>query len=172
MVRYPDSEEEVKSDWKPLEKIIRGQLKELVPEGMEFALRSKKWSPYMVTMALLPTDTWITADPEPFLAGDKRVDKYHSIATEFAKMTETSSKNVERRMKLLLHVMFTEAEARGWTVERKHTDHYSWYPARDFAVISAGNSSFEVKVKEKFRKVERPPTKKQTEDHERSLQYS
>lgn len=142
----------MKSDWKPLEKIVRGQLKELVSEGMEFALHSKKWSPYEVTMALLPTDAWITADPEPFLTGDKRVGKYHSTATEFAKMTETSSKDVERRMKLLLHVLFTEAEARGWTVEMKHTEHYSWYPARDFVVISAENSSFELKVKEKFRK--------------------
>ena len=70
VVRYPDSEEEVKSDWKPLEKIVRGQLKELVPEGMEFALCSEKWSPCEVTMALYPTEVWITADPEPFLVGD------------------------------------------------------------------------------------------------------
>ena len=172
VVRYPDSEEEVKSDWKPLEKFVRGQLKELVPEGMEFAPRSERWSPCEVTMALLPTDSWLSTDPEPFLAGNKHVGKYHSIATVFAKTTETSSKDVERRMKLLLHVLFTEAEARGWTVEKKHTGGYTWQPEKDIMVISAGNSSFEVKVKEKFRKVERPPTKKETEDHERSLQYS
>lgn len=67
VVRRTASKHEAKTDWEPLEKIIRGPLKHLVPEGYEFSLHShgESWyreSPTVVTAALLPLDVWVTPD--------------------------------------------------------------------------------------------------------------
>lgn len=177
VVRRTASKREAKTDWEPVEKIIRGPLKDLVPEGFEFSLHShgESWyreSPAVVTAALLPFDTWVTPDTEVLLSGEKQIRKYHPLAAKLARESTTYSKQAEVRVKRLLHVLFAEAEARGWSVVTETTGRDYGHPVREEIKIRAGHRTYAVSAKERHVNVERAPTKKEVKDYEDSLRWS
>lgn len=169
VVRRTASKREAKSYWEPVEKIIRGPLKDLVPKGYEFSLHShgESWyreSPAVVTAALLPLDVWVTPDTEVLLSGEKQIRRYHPLATKLARESTTYSKPAEVRIKRLLHVLFVEAEARGWSVVTETTGGNYSHSVREEIKIRAGHRTYEVSAKERHVNVERAPTKKEVKD--------
>lgn len=166
-----------KTDWEPVTKWVRGPRKDLVPESKEFVLKwdSDSWhfdSPVTVTAALLDRDEWVSPDPGPMLSGEVEVKKFHPLVNRLVRHGVWYSDETKQRAKLLLHVVFTEAIARGWSVTAHDTEDPKGKKVLEKVTLDTDYRSYEVWAAERSNSVERPPTKKEVKAYEDSLRWS
>lgn len=169
-----ESAEEASKQYRAVDRFLRGKGKDILPAHKEFAFdwHSDDWrpdSPATVTVALIDADIWRTADPEPVLSGAKPVRKYHPEAVALVKSTRFSQSKTATRAKRVLHVLFTEAEARGWRIETRMETGRHRKRQHGAKVVVAEHQNYDVKVKEQTRRVERPPTRYELERYQSSL---
>lgn len=165
-----------KKDWEPISKWVRGSEKNLVPEGKELRLQwqADSWnhdSSVTVIAALLNKNQWVSANFEPLLAGELKVSRYQPLVSRLVQESKMYSSDTKQRAKTLLHVVFTEAKARGWTVTAHETEGHRGYRKLEKVTIDTACRSYTVSVSEHHNNVERPPTKKEIKDYEDSLHW-
>ncbi|WP_408920345.1 hypothetical protein [Corynebacterium marquesiae] len=177
VVRRVENRDAARAEWAPVEKWVKGPRKDLVPNGKEFKLNwsSDSWhfnSPVTVTAALLDTDEWVSPDPGPVLRGEVEVRKFHPAINRLLRTSKWYSAETKQRARLLLHVVITEAQARGWSVTAHDTEDHKGKKVLEKVTLDTDYRSYEVWVSERENNVERPPTKKEVKAYEDSLRWS
>lgn len=156
----------------PAVRLLRAPKKDLLDKKDKLVAKSDFTyrEPKFCGVFFFDGDEWLTADPESVIAGTKAVRKYHPVVNEYAKYVQASNKEVLGRIKRVLHVVLTEAEARGWevTTEFKRAHRIRHKDRLDIAVSGCSWRPLEVVVKEINNVVERPPTQEEVEDHARA----
>ena len=177
VVRRVENRDVARTNWDPVDRWVKGLGKALVPDGKEFMLdwSSDSWhfdSPVTVTAALLDTDEWLSPDPGPVLRGEVEVRKFHPAINRLLRTSKWYSAETKQRAKLLLHVVVTEAQARGWSVTAHDTEDYKGKKVLEKVTLDTDHRSYEVWASERENNVERPPTKKEVKAYEDSLRWS
>lgn len=153
----------------PAVRLLRGPKKDLLDRKDKLVTKSDftYHKPKFCGVFFFDGDEWLTADPEPVIAGTKAVRKYHPTVNEYAKYVQTSNKEVLGRIKRLLHVVLIESGARGWevTTEFKRAYRIGHKDQMGIAVKGCSGRPLEVVVKEINNVVEQPPTQEEVEDH-------
>ena len=102
----------------PALRLLRGPKKELLDRKDKLVAKSDFTyrEPKFCGVFFFDGDEWLTTDPESVIAGKKAVRKYHPLVNEYAEYVQASNKEVLGRIKRVLHVSLSEAEARGCEV--------------------------------------------------------
>lgn len=108
-------------------------------------------SPVTVTAALLDTDEWLSPDPGPVLRGEVEVRKFHPAINRLLRTSKWYSAETKQRAKLLLHVVVTEAQARGWSVTAHDTEDHQGKKVLERVTLDTDYHSYEMWVSERDR---------------------
>ena len=131
-------------------------------------------------VALIPRDEWLTTKPEANASKD-RIGRYHPAVATVMEYSTNISASLKPRARRLLHSLFSEADARGFTHGSFTISAYgSYQTARERGSLgthSTGygfNDGFKdhfVAASEQVDRVERPPTKDELRWHESELRW-
>lgn len=134
----------------------------------------------VLDVALLPEDKWLSEPPENITSRD-RIGRYHPAVSKIMAYATNISPSLKPRARKLLHALFREIDARGWTPCTVSTSSYSGRSKRERGSsntndtgygFSDGHHTYFVCVNEDTDRVERPPTATEMQWHERTLQWS
>lgn len=106
------------------------------------------------------------------MQGEVEVRKFHPAINRLLRTSKWYSAETKQRARLLLHVVITEAQARGWSVTAHDTEDHKGKKVLDKVTLDTDYRSYEVWVSERENNVERPPTKKKVKAYEDSLRWS
>lgn len=163
---------ELNEHWIPLSKTAVKLVKERGDNtALEVETEEPGWgrSRAEIKLSLIRLTPMKTAGWREMIRGEKRVARYHPAVNDaFEWRKEKLSPPVYARAKRALHVLFTEVEARGGSVEVK--SHYnSWAKKTLFDSVEVvwDGRGHRIKLRELYDRVQRPPTEQEIEDHKR-----
>ncbi len=131
-------------------------------------------------VALIPRDMWLTTEPEVNAAKD-RIGRYHPAVAKVMEYSTNISASLKPRARRLLHSLFSETDARGFTYDSFTISTYgSYQTARERGSLGTHatgygfNDGFKnhfVAASEQVNRVERVPTKDELRRHESELRW-
>ena len=126
-------------------------------------------------LTLVPVDKWLS-DPIP-----DEIKRYHPAVGRVMKYSTNMTRDLQKRAKRALHMLFREVEARGWEHKEVDVSPYSGHKtARERGSLNPrdtgygfndGHRDYFVSATEQVDIVQREPTKQELEDHERDLRW-
>lgn len=166
--RVKCSKEEFEREWEPrLKAAQRAAQEKQRSRRLVFNLKEEGWNSWWPThvQAGFVDGVVFTESSRLLLSGERRVSKLHSMVAQFTdKANFDVSTKAAPRARRLLHVLFTEAERLGWTVESRVIESRQWNTPSRTGVYVAGR---EITVTEQTDKVEREPTRKEKSEFNR-----
>lgn len=166
--RVECSKEEFERKWEPrLKAAQRAAHEKQRSSRLVFNLKEKGWNSWWPThvQAGFVDEVVFTESSRLLLSGHRRTSKLHPMVALFTdKANFDVSTKAAPRARRLLHVLFTEAERLGWTVESKVIESRQWNTPSRTGVYVAGR---EITVTEQTDKVEREPTRKEKAEFNR-----
>ncbi|MEJ5928220.1 hypothetical protein WG915_06265 [Corynebacterium sp. H128] len=169
IVARPELEDDGAVDWNQRANELRSA-KTLLGDTWRVSTRSRNvgsWckKKYDVDIALVPVDHWLS-DPLP-----EEIKRHHRAVSQVMKYSTNVSTEMKPRARRLLHQLFLEVDARGWSYGAVEVDPYSGHKtSRERGSLNARDTGygfqvdgrdFFVSATEQVDRVERPATKKE-----------
>lgn len=145
--------------WKYVLKKVANDLR-LTSHGAVITRETGGWRRVdTIAVQLCQESPMIIADYEALTSGRKRIGKYHRLVDSIMKSSKCNvqPENIPRA-KRIVHVVLTEAEKRGWDVSMKE-GRVEIHPPH--------GAGYTIMMREHYNTTERPPTKKEIDEHNR-----